>query len=195
MRLKVLSWNIWIDGNFKQLVDFLETQDADVIGLQEVKDDDTERPVLAFLQNHGYQYVFMPVEKKFKDKVYRDGPAVFSKFPINSSQTHNLSREDSRGAAQADIQVNGKILHVFSTHFLHTHQKPSKNQDEQADTLLTLLPQEHTILMGDFNATPESYPIQKLSSVLKNTDTSSAPTKPPMPKSESRGHLTTCRYP
>lgn len=36
MQLKILSWNIWCDGNFKKVSSFLAACDADIIGLQEV---------------------------------------------------------------------------------------------------------------------------------------------------------------
>lgn len=40
MILKILSWNIWIDGFFDQAAEFLEKSGADIIGLQEVVNDD-----------------------------------------------------------------------------------------------------------------------------------------------------------
>jgi endonuclease/exonuclease/phosphatase family metal-dependent hydrolase len=176
MQLKVLSWNIWIDGHFDLVKDLLRTADADIIALQEVKDNDPGRDVISYLASFGYQHVFSPVEKRWDGIVYRDGCAIFSKYDIISSKTHVLSEENSRIAQQADIKIGSNILHVFSTHLLHTHQKPSDLQALQARNLIKILSKEKTILMGDFNATPESETIQIIKTALKNTDPDSPPT-------------------
>ena len=179
MQLKVLSWNIWIDGYFDQIKEFLKASHADIIGLQEVQADDPERDVIGFLTDLGYGHVFAPVPKKGKkvgERDVQDGPAIFSKLPISASEIYKLSEVESRCAVRADIQSGNATLHVFSTHLLHTHQGPSAIQEEQAENLIKHLPREKTILMGDFNATPESATIQKVRAVLNDTDPSSQPT-------------------
>jgi len=175
MRLKILSWNIWIDGYFDQIVDSLKNSNADIIGLQEVQTDDPGRNVIGFLTKLGYSHVFAPVPKTGKRKV-NDGPAVFSRHSIFSSETYTLSETNSRMAVRADVQVGTEVLHVFSTHLLHTHQQHSDVQNEQVENLIKLLPHERTIVMGDFNATPDSEVIRSVRSVLNDSDLSSAPT-------------------
>lgn len=182
MQLKILSWNIWIDGNFGQIADFLKEANADIIGLQEVKDDDPARNVIGYLKGAGYQHVSAPVRKTWGGKVWNDGCAIFSKFPILTSTIHPLSKENTRIALQADIRVNNDTLHVFSTHLVHTHQKQSDVQDEQVEKLISLLPKERVMVMGDFNATPESTVVRRMREVLKDTDPSSAPTWSVHPK-------------
>lgn len=176
MTLKVLSWNIWIDGYFDQVTDFLRTSNADIVGLQEVVSDDPKRGIIDFLEKLGYQHVFDPVEHTWGGKIYRDGPAIFSKYKILKSETYVLSQKDKRAAVKADIVVGAKTLHVFSTHLIHTHQKDSEEQNIQVSNLIKKLPTEHTILMGDFNATPESSAIKSMQKVLVNSDPSSTPT-------------------
>lgn len=176
MNLKVLSWNIWMDGYFDQISDFLKKTNADIICLQEVKDDDPKRDVIGYLHGLGYQHVFSPVEKKWDQEIFRDGPAIFSKYKIIKSQIYVLSKIDSRVGLRADIQVEDKVLHIFSTHLVHTHQKESKIQNEQSSNLIKVLPHERTILMGDFNATPNSQTIKNLQEVLIDCDQRSTPT-------------------
>lgn len=176
MRLKVLSWNIWTDGYFGQVADFLKVSRADIIGLQEVLPDDPKRDIVGFLEKLGYQHVFVPVEKTFSDKTRNDGPAIFSKYRIGKTETYILSKKNRRAAVNADILVENETLHVFSTHLVHTHQQPSKEQDEQGLNLLKVLPANHAIVMGDFNATPESSVIKYMRKVLIDTDPSSLPT-------------------
>ena len=176
MSLKILSWNIWINGYFDQVADFLKKSEADIIGLQEVVDNDPNRDIISFLKRLGYENVFDSVEHSWGGKVYRDGPAIFSKHKIIRSETHILSQNDKRAAVQADIIVGDKTLQVFSTHLIHTHQKGSEEQDLQVSNLIKKLPTEYTILMGDFNATPESSVIKSMQKVLVNSDPSSTPT-------------------
>ena len=176
MKLKILSWNIWIKGHFDQIADFLKTSDADIIGLQEVQDGDPERDIVGFLKGLGYQYVFAPIGKAWGGKEWNDGPAIFSRYKIIDSQKYTLSEQVKRTAIRADIKVRDKILHVFSTHLVHTHQQPSKEQDEQAAELLNILTSEHTIVMGDFNVTPNSTGIQNIRNVLVDSDPSNQPT-------------------
>jgi endonuclease/exonuclease/phosphatase family metal-dependent hydrolase len=176
MKLKILSWNIWINGYFDQIVDFLKNANADIIGLQEVKDDDPKRDVIGYLQKIGYQHFFAPVEKSWGGKVYRDGPAIFSKYPIINRETFILSSNDKRVAAKVDIQIKDKILHVISTHLVHTHQKESGEQAQQSANLIKILPKGKVIVMGDFNATPDSLTIKSMKKVLVDSDPSSTPT-------------------
>src|SRR3990170_5005853 len=176
MRLKVLSWNIWTDGYFGQVTSFLKASEADIIGLQEVLPDDPRRDVIRFLNKLGYQHVFVPVKKTFSNKIRNDGPAIFSKYKISKSETYILSTKNPRAAVNADISVGDETLHVFSTHLIHTHQQPSKEQEEQGLNLLKNLPKIRTIVMGDFNATPQSWGIKQMQKVLVNSDPSLAPT-------------------
>ena len=172
MRLKVLSWNIWTDGYFGQVTSFLKASEADIIGLQEVLPDDPRRDVIRFLNKLGYQHVFVPVKKTFSNKIRNDGPAIFSKYKISKSETYILSTKNPRAAVNADILVGDETLHVFSTHLIHTHQQPSKEQEEQGLNLLKVMPARRAIVMGDFNATPESSVIKYMRKALIDSDPS-----------------------
>ena len=175
MELKIISWNIWDEGHFDEIAQFLKSSEADIVGLQEVLPFSKSIPIIEFLTSLGYEHVYAPARLSSGEKEEM-GNAVFSKYPIVSSAVHVLSEENKRIAVQADIAVEGKIVHVFSVHLLHTHQQPSSTQELQAENLLKVLPQEKVIVMGDFNATPESIALQKMHSVLTDTDTTSAPT-------------------
>ena len=176
MKLKVISWNIWIDGNFKEVVDFLRNSQADIIGLQEVVDDDRSRDIIKALKNEGYNSYFGSAEHTWDGNVYKDGPAILTKYKIIKNETHTLSEKDKRVAVQADIVAGNKTLHIFSTHLIHTHQKKGEEQDIQVSNLIKILPSERTILMGDFNAIPESSVIRNVNKVLVDADPDSYPT-------------------
>jgi endonuclease/exonuclease/phosphatase family metal-dependent hydrolase len=177
MDLKVLSWNIWIDGFLEKWEEFLQAAHADIIGLQEVKDDDPERDIIKALTDLGYEHSFARTEQVWEGKTYRHGPAIFTKFPILHSEKIQLDKgDDERAAAYAQIDVEGTLLHVFSTHLIHTCQQPSEEQVKQTKKLIAKLPSNQVIVMGDFNATPESVSIQAMKKVLTDTDPSLSPT-------------------
>lgn len=177
MQLKILSWNIWYSGDLEKVNEFLENFNADIFGLQEVMRVNGEIKLSKYLKEEsGYKYVYAPAFKIPINGVQTEvGNAIFSKYPILSHIVHNLSEKDNRIAVQSDIQVRDKILHVFSTHLIHTHQQKSELQDLQATNLIKVLLSENTILMGDFNSLPQSNPIKIVSNVLRNTDTKSLP--------------------
>lgn len=121
MTLKILSWNIWIEGYFDKITKFIKVSNADIIGLQEVRNDDPKRKTIGFFEKLGYQHVFVPIRKTLGKKVWNDGPAIFSKYDIKGSKTYSLSKTDNRVLLKADIRLKDKTLHVFNTHLLHTH--------------------------------------------------------------------------
>lgn len=176
MQLKILSWNIWIDCNFDQVTEFLKSSNADIVGLQEIVENDPKRDIIKALSKLGYQHAFAPVKKVWGNKTWSDGPAIFSKYNILENKKYTLSKTDSRVAVRAIIQAENKILYIFNTHLIHTHQQQSDVQDEQVDNLIKLLPQKQAIVMGDFNATPDSSVINKMRKILTDSDPNSAPT-------------------
>ncbi len=178
MKIKILSWNIWCDSHFDKIRDFLIASNADIIGLQEVSFEDTERDVVGFLKKIGYEYVTAPSAEftDGKNRHHKLNNAIFSRFPIIESSPHLLRTEGKRGIVEAKIKIDDTILSVFSIHLKHTHQKRTELQDEQAETLVSLLPPKLGIVMGDFNSTPDGYPIQLMNQKYVNTDKTFIPT-------------------
>lgn len=176
MQVKILCWNIWIDSHFDQIKEFLRNSHADIIGLQEVREDDQSRETIKYLNSLGYKQVFVPTEKDWGEEVWSDGPAVFTSYEIASSNKYVLSEDGMYVAAEADIKIGDNILHVFCTHLTHTHQKNSATQLRQVEKLLKHIPSGMSVLMGDFNATPKSSTIQKVKTQLLDTDSEDLPT-------------------
>jgi len=179
MRIKILSWNLWTEGKFNLIADFLKTADADIVGLQEVLDDDPQRNVIGLLKGLGYEGVFAPARKEVGKEIWNDGPAIFSKLKIVETKTYMLSEISGRAAVKADVQIGNKIIHIFNTHLKHTHQQETELQNLQAENLIKILPKENTILMGDFNATPGSSVIKEMAEIMVDSDPASTPTLNP----------------
>lgn len=175
MQLKVLSWNIWCDGDFKKISAFLRESKANIIGLQEIVPTDGSRDYAGFLSSLGYQHAIAPIGATLKDgRMITSG--IFSAYPIREQLTLMLSQESGRQAIQAVIDVRGVPITVFSFHLKHTHQREHALQDMQAETLIHALPKAHCIVMGDFNATPEMFTIRRMRQIMNDTDPSDTPT-------------------
>lgn len=177
--MKVLSWNIWIDGYLDQVHTYLKKSNADIIALQEVtqEKDGSNNIAKIVAEESGYDFIFDPtMEGELNGKVVDWGKAVLSRYKITDHKTYTLSQEEKRTALEVILQVNNVPLHVFSVHLLHTHQKDNRIQTLQVDNLIKALPTEHVIVMGDFNATPKSIVIKKMRDILKDANPRSTPT-------------------
>src|SRR3989344_675688 len=183
MSIKVLSWNIWGGQHLPEIIDFLSTANADIIGLQEVTQntDGTNNLAQIIAEKLGYEWFFAPSYQTEASRIYEVmygsdsqkiielGNAVLSKYKITDPKNHILSEPKRRTAVEATIRVTDKTtLHVFSTHLKHTHQKPSELQDLQTENILKIVPKENALVMGDFNAIPESNCIKLVESALEN---------------------------
>ena len=187
MKLKILSWNIWCGTYLDGVIEFLKTANADIIALQEVIEDERGNLVEIIAKELGYEYVhaigmnmpvkFLPKYEKDDKRTIKFGTAILSKYKIIDSRIYELVDENKRLVIGTDIKIRNETLHIFSIHLKHTHQKSLEIQDAETENLLRLLPEKNTVVMGDFNALPESTVIETMSQVLKNAgENSTTPT-------------------
>lgn len=180
MKLKILSWNIWCGTYLNEVIEFLRIENADIIALQEVAEDERGNISEIIAKELKYKYVYttdvdmpfkyLPQYKENDERTKKMGNAILSKYEILNSKEHKLIQGKQRTIIEANIKIENKILNFFSVHLRHTHQKQFDLQDLQIDNLLKLLPKENTIVMGDFNALPESDVIEKANKILQNTE-------------------------
>jgi endonuclease/exonuclease/phosphatase family metal-dependent hydrolase len=180
MKIKVLSWNIWCGTYLDEVIEFLREADADIIALQEACIDDRGNIAEIIAKELGYQFThavemhlpvkFLPNYKSEDPRGILFGNAILTKHQIVESNTIELTHEDKRLVAQANIKINDKVVNVYSVHLKHTHQAQSDLQDKQALNLVELASGGDTIVMGDFNSLPDSDVIQSISRVLRNTE-------------------------
>lgn len=181
MKIKVLSWNIWCGTHLEEVIAFLKTADADIIGLQEVCVDERGNIGELIAKELGYVYVHaaeMDIPIRFIDptcdptdqRTMKFGPAILTKYKILKSEVIKLTKEDKKLIIKSDIGIGSEIVSVFSIHLNHTHQTHSELQDTQADNLIELASKEKTIVMGDFNSLPESMVIKKINQSLKDAE-------------------------
>lgn len=180
MILKVVSWNIWFGKHYHEIAHYLNQAEADVIALQEVVQDlDGKHNTAENLAKElGYHWNYAEtMQLIYEKKTVSWGNAILSKYPIKETKLHEIILEkDMRTALEATIQVGEMILTAISTHLIHTHQKPSEHQEKHAKKLLEIAYNKNALVMGDFNALPDSKAVQIMREKLIQVDTQLDPT-------------------
>lgn len=185
-QLKIVSWNIWGGKNIQGIIECLRTANADVIALQEVLQDEdgTNNNAKEIAEALGYEWVFgctktltpsvsYLLQEQHIESNKQWGNALLSKHPITESDFYMLSEKNTRTAIKIVTTFENKNITVFSTHLVHAlHAKEIRH--EQVSNLLQLIPNNTSIVAGDFNDTPESETILKMETIMnKGSDISS----------------------
>lgn len=123
--IKVMSFNIrvfnrygWIkDGAPQDIAQFVNNQNPDVLCFQEFGMNNrlnthTERKLLSLFKKWKYHYLEYGNPGS---SGYRQGLAVFSKYPILRSQRLPVGDEDNF-TVYADIEKDDKVIRVFNSH-------------------------------------------------------------------------------
>ncbi|CAN7480895.1 endonuclease/exonuclease/phosphatase family protein [Paenibacillus sp. LjRoot153] len=184
--IKVMEYNIHhAEGtddilNLNRIADVIKTSGADIIGLQEVDNHFSARSDFEdqakWLANYlGMHYMFAanldydPLNEGEPRRQY--GTVVLSKYPILSSENHLLDNTqypaEQRGLAKTVINVRGNHINFYNTHL---DNKRAEQRDIQVNEILDIVNQDKgtSILVGDFNATPDSREILKMSAQYKD---------------------------
>lgn len=197
MKLKFIQVNIYKGKFLDALVDFLKTEDADIIAMQEVAAGD-----VSFFENRDLNLFEYLKEKLGMNGVFHSdidisdsknslfGNAVFSKFPILRTKIvtlasyrpftleefqnniGNIWASVPRHVLDATLDVDGTKVHAMSAHGRRI--APPKDDEEnlrQAGVIaehLKSLRGEPYILGGDFNMPLGSKTVDTISAVSNN---------------------------
>jgi endonuclease/exonuclease/phosphatase family metal-dependent hydrolase len=155
--------------------DELRRLSPDIVALQESSVSRRRGNVAARLATQlGYAYVYAPATPRRVFSIgilgrlavwimnFEEGPAVLSRFPIRGHTTHDLPRcvkfFEARVALRVDVETPAGTLAVISTH-LSPDACQMRRIAELAQQARGALP---ALVMGDFNHTDTSEPIQAL---------------------------------
>ncbi len=105
--------------------------------------------------------------------------AIFSKYPIINSRTVWINEpigtghydDEYRAYVEANIDVSGESLCVGTVHMSYTNAfEPTQRKLEETNKLIAEISskKERYILTGDFNATPNSTVISRITEKLVN---------------------------
>ena len=182
MNLKIMSYNtqhclnfITREIDFDIMVDTIKKCDADIIGLQEMRDeserDDYAAQAKIMAEKLGFYYYFAEAIRFGGKNPY--GNALISRYPIVSAQTvlipdPEIKKYDgyyeTRCLLKAKIDV-GEEINVLVSHF-------GLNPDEHENAVKTVvqnLPESKTVLMGDFNMQPDNELLNPIREKLYDT--------------------------
>lgn len=181
--LTVASWNIFGGRDVPGVMKCLAELDADVIALQEVLQDEDgsnnhAQEIAAAL---GYEWFYEPtllmtpsVSYVLKQLGIEEnkwwGNALLSRLPMSGKKAYHLSEEHKRIALEATVMSNDTSVRVFSTHLVYGTGQAAETRATQVENLLALVPSTSALVMGDFNATPESETVQKMLQVMGSTE-------------------------
>lgn len=173
----VMSYNIHhavgLDGqlSLQRIADVITDSGAEIVGLQEVdrfygarSDFKEQAKELAGLLGYHYAYGanldLAPAEGQTNNRQY--GTAIISKYPIIRSENMLLSSfgKEQRGVLHAVVNLRGIHVDVYNTHL----GLDVASRTAQAQEIIDLASGSEgpALLMGDFNAEPNSSEFQVL---------------------------------
>lgn len=172
--LRLLTYNIHhaegLDGkvDYDRIARIIRETNADIIALQEI-DVQTQRTdrvdqASKIATKLGMHHVF---GKAIHFQGGQYGLAVLSRWPVDSHKVYALPyriNQEPRIALETRIRPDDGLpeLCFINTHLCHLSES---NRTEQVQRLLQIIPRNESaqvFLAGDFNARPDSAPMQRL---------------------------------
>lgn len=177
--IRAMSFNIHhgvgVDGrlDLQRIADLIETEGADVIGLQEVDRHWSERSDFVdqakWLARNLHMHVVYganldrdPANPGEPRRQY--GTAILSDAPIVSWDNTPLPKyedHEQRGLLRARVVVRGVPVQVYNTHLQHNDADERLEQTEAIKKIIGT-PDDSIVLLGDLNATPDAPEIANL---------------------------------
>lgn len=192
MKIKYLNLNLWLGGKlFDQAVEFLKSENADVLALQEAYEGSNLsfpghlRSLRELNQKLSYPYLsFAPsfIDEDRQNAVC--GNAILSKFPIKAEEIvfydHPLGYRKGqqvedilktpRNLQHVTLNIQGKILNVFNTQGIWgTDGYDNPNRIKMAEVIIEKVKNKHhVVLSGDLNVDQHTKTIHKIENDLVN---------------------------
>lgn len=176
--IRLVTWNLeWFPGkkpgasqeerdrHFQEVANVLPQLRADVIVLQEVRNDEAAQRLAKLL--HGFQvHVTSSFKDSFTKTVGEQQITIMSRFPADAAWTESWARgwaNAPRGYAYAKLMVSGRPLHIYGLHLKSNLGNPVENTSKREDAMDQLLahikdqvkPRESVAVAGDFNTSKE----------------------------------------
>jgi endonuclease/exonuclease/phosphatase family metal-dependent hydrolase len=181
----VMSFNVHhgrgTDGvlDLARIARVIKASGADIAGLQEVDRNFAERSdwtdqaaelaeLLGYHVAYGANIDLDPPEPGKPRAQF--GNAVLSRYPIARWENTHLFRspgEEQRGLLHAEVHMPGVLLHVYVAHLSASSETDRARQARQIVQLVN--ENDPAVLLGDFNARPQTPEIATLSAALTDT--------------------------
>lgn len=175
------EWQIRLKNTINQLIDL----NPDVIGLQEINEyvknseiNNIGELIMDSLRAHfgfNYQMVFQKTHVSWE--IHTEGIAIISKYPIIGTDFLDLTP----GVFNRKIigcLINSSIgkINIFTTHLSYRKEHDNIRLKQVKEIKKFIKGKEiewsnnHSIVTGDFNSTPESHPIKEMLQELNKTN-------------------------
>lgn len=129
----------------------------------------------------GYYKHSIEIEFNDGDK-WKQANAILSRLPLSQTTSDWINKprggassgsydDEIRGLISARTTIEDKELRIATTHMSYTHKfEPTDRKHEETDKLIELLSglSDNVIFTGDLNATPDSYTVRQIESILQN---------------------------
>jgi endonuclease/exonuclease/phosphatase family metal-dependent hydrolase len=172
--IKLITLNLRHDadrwqGRFKLVLDCLVHQSPDIIALQEVAlTIDQAHQLAARLNQLSQGQTYQVIVAKKWEHPPTEGIAILSRLKVLNNARLELP-VGGRVAQRVTAAVGGCIFDVVNTHLHHLPENNEQVRLRQVDCILKWIKKGGksgypTILLGDFNATPESETIMQVRS-------------------------------
>ncbi|HVY75508.1 MAG TPA: endonuclease/exonuclease/phosphatase family protein [Puia sp.] len=142
--IRLMTWNVraWDDfttrkkgasGHRPKMLRLIDQQQADILCFQEfLEPTDSLQSNIRYIRDslHFPYYFFSHDSRNYRGK-YETGAIIFSRYPILHSERHSISVDNKshESLIEADIDVNGKIMRVYTTHLQSVLFKPKDFRD------------------------------------------------------------------
>lgn len=172
--VKVMTYNIWgaQSGGIPDLqpiADVIKRANPDLVALQEVDKNTTRNAIHGDIAKKlgeltGMDYFFAKAENFYGGEY---GDAVLSKLPIKEKKGYNLEIDptlagERRSVARILVEKDNKEFYFISTHFDHLADERHRIKQATDFVSLTKTFDKPVIVGADFNALPNSNPMNIL---------------------------------
>lgn len=145
---RLVSFNVWFrNPDMARTAEYIETSGADAVVLLELTPPQAEK-LLPLLPSYPYHHI----------EPSRMGAAVFTKWPVLSSESVTLA-QDGAVAARLAIDWRGTPVNVLGVHLnwpLGPRNSEFRNEELEALVTFSKAQQGPLLVAGDFNLTPWS---------------------------------------
>ncbi len=176
--VRVVTWNLeWFPGkkpaasqeerdkHFNEVADVLPKIHADVMILQEVRNDEAAQRLAKILPGFSV-HVTSRFPDSFTHQLGEQQITILSRFKADSAWSESWKRgwaNAPRGYAYAKLLISGRPLHVYGLHLKSNLGNPIENTSKREDATEQLIEHakeycktgEGVVVAGDFNTSKE----------------------------------------
>lgn len=152
-RLRIATLNLWNLkdwwNRFHLIIEELESQNADIVFLQEVQAGGTADQIKELAEATSYLYSEHTPFTRKKD-YFEHGLGILSRFHFSStSHKHAYVRTEQRGFVETTFRIDSVELRFVNVHFDNTDEGSIIHLKEVLEYLAHK--RDETIIIGDFN--------------------------------------------